>query len=191
MNCKELGYKVGDKFEVIHEEEFRLGEKVCLIKDDGSVSPKFRSLETGEEWHYLLEDVKPLEKTMDIKEAYKIMHENCGIKVGDTVKVLRKAKHGEFGWENTWPSEMDKLIGNEYKVFSLGSYYHDFTIAGYNVPFFVLEKIKDAEPPIKIGDHVVEFTDEGIKVEFTYRKENVGVRIDKETIKKIYDRITR
>ena len=35
---------------------------------------------------------------MTIKEAYEILQEASGIKVGDTEKVLRTAKVGEMGW---------------------------------------------------------------------------------------------
>lgn len=35
---------------------------------------------------------------MDIREAYKVMQSQCGIEVGDKVRVLRKAKSREMGW---------------------------------------------------------------------------------------------
>ena len=45
MNCTELGYKVGDKFEVTSTSGhcFSDGEVVTLIDDDGSEAPKFQS----------------------------------------------------------------------------------------------------------------------------------------------------
>lgn len=35
---------------------------------------------------------------MNIKEAYKTMQAECGIDIGDTVKVLRSFKHNEMGY---------------------------------------------------------------------------------------------
>ena len=34
-------------------------------------------------------------------EAYITLHNASGIKVGDKVKILRKAKDREMGWENS------------------------------------------------------------------------------------------
>ena len=83
---------------------------------------------------------------MELKEAYMIMQENCGIEVGDTVKVLRKAKDNEMGWKDLWNFKMDSIVGEEAKVESLdgnGIYLHfNDTHKRWWFPFFVLEIVK-------------------------------------------------
>ena len=82
---------------------------------------------------------------MDSKEAYQVMAKESGIKIGDTVKVLRKAQSKEMGWTGYWPPDMDDAVGNEYTVsaIEIGEYQLDCL---YWFPFFVLEKIKSAKP---------------------------------------------
>lgn len=63
MNCKELGYKVGDKFEVTKNTTyigFGLGDIVELTMDDGTCSPKFKSGSNNEKF-ILLDYVKKIE----------------------------------------------------------------------------------------------------------------------------------
>lgn len=42
--CAERGYKVGDKFVILHENMFKLGSIVELVYDDGTEYPKFKVL---------------------------------------------------------------------------------------------------------------------------------------------------
>lgn len=70
----------------------------------------------------------------------------CGIKVGDTVKVLRKAEDGEQGWDNAWVGDMNDMIGRRYKVMEitgggiqLRTPALRFTLG---FPYFVLQKVK-------------------------------------------------
>lgn len=75
------------------------------------------------------------------------MNRNCGIKVGDQVRVTRKAESCEDGWDNIWVGQMGKWVGR--KVFVV----EDFGVMGFGVginkrsvwnlsyPYFVLEKI--------------------------------------------------
>ena len=85
---------------------------------------------------------------MTDQEWYDYGHERCGIKRGDSVKVLRRADDHEMGWENTWT--MDSSVGKTLTVSgdsgSGGLQLSD----SYNYPFFVLELIrkKEAESPL-------------------------------------------
>ena len=84
---------------------------------------------------------------MTEQEKYFEGHRNCGIKVGDRVRVTRKAEDGENGWSNVWGSEnMDDFIGRPCVVEDIGG------LGGVQVrcpelndwfvfPYFVLEKI--------------------------------------------------
>lgn len=57
--CEKLGYKVGDKFEVLEDAEgFTKGQTVELKEDDGTECPFFAN-DSIEEYYYL-KDVKPL-----------------------------------------------------------------------------------------------------------------------------------
>lgn len=80
---------------------------------------------------------------MSTKEAYLTLAQNCGIKVGDTVKVLRRSDCGELGHDCRWSSDMNNYIGKTFKVtdnrlaeagiVQLGSWYF---------PFHILEKVE-------------------------------------------------
>lgn len=185
MNCKELGYKVGDEFEVKKGGNFKKGERIQLIQFDNeepSIWAKFKSLETGDKHWKRFENLKQLEKTMDIKEAYKVMIKNCGIKVGDTVKVLRGWQYGELGNEIDVGSATKK-IGETGKVTEMNDddIQVNFGDGYFYYPFFVLEKVKDGVEPIELEYYTVIFKDNGaIKV---------GCQnIDFETVEKIYER---
>lgn len=74
-------------------------------------------------------------------------HKSCGIKVGDTVRITRKATSGESGWNNSWMTDMDKHVGKEFKVvtdnreggFELCT---ECDAGGFEFPHFVLEKTR-------------------------------------------------
>lgn len=107
------------------------------------------------------------EAIMDIKEAYKVMQEASGIKVGDTVKVLRAAKDNEMGWKSHPLGQTLKKYGEiigrpvvvEENTGSMG-----FKIEGNWYPFFVLEKIASAPEKSEI-DKVIDGLDFGCKQE--------------------------
>lgn len=84
-------------------------------------------------------------------------HTRCGIKVGDIVKVTRKAETDESGWNNVWVDEMDAIVGEELVVvadtsergFDLRPITGELrdrmgcpTPHDFSFPYFVLEKIK-------------------------------------------------
>lgn len=48
--------------------------------------------------------------------GYLRTHLRSGIKPGDCVAVLRKAKSGEQGWDNSWTYLMDAYVGKILKV---------------------------------------------------------------------------
>lgn len=82
-----------------------------------------------------------------LEEAYTELSKVSDFNVGDTVKVLRKAKDYELGWANVWESDMDDFVGKTFVVKRLA---HDagvcLTANGYYFPFFVLEKVKQSVP---------------------------------------------
>lgn len=92
---------------------------------------------------------------MTEQEKYLESHRNCGIKVGDRVRVMRKAEDEEDGWNNCWAGVEDGPLPGMYAyigvegVVVLDDDEYGFEIdAGidtdvgiYSFPYFVLEKI--------------------------------------------------
>ena len=81
---------------------------------------------------------------MTEQEKYLEGHKNCGIKVGDRVRVTRKAESYEGGWGFMWAETMDALIGKTLPVLEV--FPEDGVMCGsfmcaYIFPYFVLEKI--------------------------------------------------
>lgn len=83
---------------------------------------------------------------MNLHEAYLVGHKACGLKVGDTVKILRIAKDNEQGWTNFWDYAMDETINQ------IGRIKEDTASCGFqiiaeghffNYPWFVLEKVEE------------------------------------------------
>ena len=81
------------------------------------------------------------------ERAKKWIKEN-GLKKGDYVKVIRKAKDYEDGWDSRWTKERDDFIGKVIPVSDIGEStgvilsYCCCDWAGYDFPYFVLEKVE-------------------------------------------------
>lgn len=83
-------------------------------------------------------------------------HKASGIKVGDRVKVVRRAADLEGGWVNGWDHDhMDAAIGREFKIErdcgSLG-FSIDVGDDWYDFPYFVLEKVEPEPWKPKAGE---------------------------------------
>ena len=79
------------------------------------------------------------------------------IKVGDKVKVIRKAKDYENGWGNVWDDAMDSGVNEVNEVIDINNkngIYLDLGDYNFWFPYFVLEKVE--EPEFKVGDFVKE-----------------------------------
>ena len=85
------------------------------------------------------------------KKSYEKRQAECGLKVCDKVRVIRKAEDYEDGWDNTWVgTHMDDFVGR------IGKIVGERPCAGFLVlceelnarhqfPYFVLEKVEDNE----------------------------------------------
>jgi hypothetical protein len=108
----------------------------------------------------------PKPVTSSPQYVYKEMQRLMGLKVGDRVKVLRKARYNENGWSVGWdPTQMDKTIGRIFTIkeelSGCGGYKLDNL---WNYPCFVLEKQTETpdqyydrklkELNVSIGDYV-------------------------------------
>ena len=79
-----------------------------------------------------------------LEAAYLVLQDNCGIEVGDTVKVLRSAKEDKMGWSTNWYPRMDASIGGILKVSRIVNTVGIQLENGWAYPFFVLEKVASA-----------------------------------------------
>ena len=75
--------------------------------------------------------------------------EDNDLKVGDYVRVTRKAKSNEKEWSDSWSVYMDYYIGKTVCVDSIGKEYGTIFLSLdnslYNFPYFVLEKVENPE----------------------------------------------
>lgn len=82
-------------------------------------------------------------------EDYLKLHNSCGLKVGDKVKVLRSAKDYEQGWANGWMPKMDEFIGLDF-IITADDFMGGFVLSTpdpdcfpFNFPCFVLRKVEE------------------------------------------------
>lgn len=86
-----------------------------------------------------------------MEKSYEERQRECGLKVGDIVKILRKAEGGESGWKNCWVIKMGACVGAigivEDTHEDSGIFVKMDEETGYWFPYFVLEKVEDNETP--------------------------------------------
>ncbi len=86
---------------------------------------------------------------MTITEAYEIMQDACGIKVGDTVKILRTNVNYELGSTAAFhtESELERSgrIGIVCKMLDRSMLVRMPDGYGFQMPFFILEVIEKAK----------------------------------------------
>lgn len=87
-----------------------------------------------------------------MEKSYEERQRECGLKVGDKVKILRKVVSFEDGWDNYWSEGADTWVGKTGVIIG------DSKVVGLKVfleeedewwcfPYFVLEKVEDKETP--------------------------------------------
>jgi len=71
-------------------------------------------------------------------------HEIFNVKVGDTVKIVRKIYSNTYGWNNVWTNSMDNFIGSVFKVRQVFKSNNEVRLYGspYRFPIFALEKVE-------------------------------------------------
>jgi hypothetical protein len=77
----------------------------------------------------------------ELQKAYETLAKAANFKVGDKVRILRKADNWELGWGTVWYPSMNKLVGKVveiHEVFSNGNVVAD----GFVFPWFVLELVE-------------------------------------------------
>ena len=84
----------------------------------------------------------------ELVAQYVAAQRDCGIVVGDTVKVLRLAKSYNLGWENSWEPKMTEVVGSSFIVEGIRSSGIQLRVGqdlALDFPFFVLEKFEDTK----------------------------------------------
>ena len=91
------------------------------------------------------------------KATSQVISSSGPFKVGDEVKIIRKAVKNENGWDNSWVREMDKAVGQIAKITSLHEGEARLSVPsigdGFYFPLFVLEPVNTLGG-FKVGDRV-------------------------------------
>lgn len=101
-----------------------------------------------------------MSNTETMKQVYLLAQEHCGLKVGDWVRVTRKAENHEAGWDHTWVTGSNELL-NEKGVIQfidkdgIHITFPDKKAINFTFPYFVLKKFNSQEAPLKPFDKVL------------------------------------
>ena len=88
-----------------------------------------------------------VKKEPSYSERAKKWVEANDIKVGDYVKVTRKANEHEHGWKGLWLDDMDESVAKTLMVKDIGICDNNIGLEDdYYYPYFVLEKIELPKP---------------------------------------------
>ncbi len=113
-----------------------------------------------------------------LEKAYVLLAKNCGIKKGDTVKVLRTFNSHELGTnlshrDSKHKEELKALVGESGKITCItseGGFHLRLPLPNgeterWCLPFFILEKVADATPEIvlTIDGKEVEISEETLE----------------------------
>lgn len=99
---------------------------------------------------------KPEASEVDaLRAAYLTLHEASGFRVGDKVRVLRKAASLEAGWDNVWDKYMDRAVGDVFTIIKDGAG-GGFLMNSHGglFPWFVLELVERA--PERVASITIE-----------------------------------
>jgi hypothetical protein len=98
--------------------------------------------------------------------AYNTGQKECGLKIGDTVKVLAKCENFANGWGTGWNAlKMNPSIGRFLTVQSISNRIGIMLSNGYYYPYFVLEKTSKQPILVKLNEeYTAEVNEKEIKV---------------------------
>jgi len=112
--------------------KFKRSDYYYLESGCNSLSVPFFALE-------LVEKAKT--NNLATSDDYLAFHNASGLKVGDTVKVVRIAKDYEMGWGNIWAGYMDDFVDRTYKITGDATWYGWELNNKCTFPTFVLQKV--------------------------------------------------
>jgi len=108
------------------------------------------------------------EAIKEVKEEVYLKYQKAsGLKVGDKVRVLRKAEDFENGWTNAWvEEEMDRTVGQTDIIESIQDYGGiNLESNGLGYPFFVLKKVPIPIAELLEGELKEKFRGADIKID--------------------------
>ena len=115
----------------------------------------FNDKEFGSEWTCIIVKKEPC-----YEDQVKQWIEENNLKVGDYVKVTRRANEHEHGWKGLWLDDMDESVEKTLKVKDIDTYVYTIGLEnGFYYPYFVLEKTEPLKPeyvPFKSIEEFVE-----------------------------------
>ena len=151
--------------EVGKEYYFALGAQACVDRANrDSRATELLAIDKSGEYHPFISDgekdypfiIRKKESPYAERQA-KWIADN-GIKVGDKVRIVRKADPDEDGWNNSWNTAMDDSVG---KIGVVTGFEKSFQDRGIRVsllkgvtwlyPYFVLEKIEPQYVPYDLS----------------------------------------
>lgn len=96
------------------------------------------------------EPEEPVAADLPYKDRLKLWLKEHDLKVGDKVRIVRKAESHENGWHNSWASKMSEAVGaigtlRDVGIDSLGLSVYCDKIGTWSYPYFVLEPVKEAD----------------------------------------------
>jgi len=92
------------------------------------------------------------------EKDYLTLHKESGLKVGDKVKVMNRAKHHENGWKNAWSEGMNEAIGKTFTILrdcKHTGFTLDYRDEKYAFPYFCLKKVERL--PSKKNREIIEY----------------------------------
>lgn len=109
-------------------------------------------------------------------DYYRTFHNASGLKVGDSVKVVRKAEDYEMGWVCCWVEEMDNYIGKTLEITSNSEWYGWLLEDKFYFPTFVLQKVDStpAPQPAPATEEIVIKNDSAVVNGKVLTKEDIG-----------------
>jgi len=107
-------------------------------------------------------------KTKELSDAYQVLQEASGLKVGDRVKIVRELPDYSLGWGTCWNSYMTAALGKEGVISAIHAT-NGFRLSPFDYwfPVFSLELIKPVFIPKKFvlsTDYTAEVTENGTVV---------------------------
>lgn len=92
-----------------------------------------------------------MSEKFDWEEHYLWGHYNCGLKVGDTVILLFRAKDRQWGWNCGRSLKITELIGKELTITEDGGSRGFLCNNHFYFPYFCLRKV---EPEFKLPENI-------------------------------------
>ncbi len=100
------------------------------------------------------------ERDETMARVYRDAQAACGLKIGDWVKLLRKAESREAGWQGAWDVMLNGLIGKFFQICAISDLgiqvkYGPSSDWKPIFPYFVLGKVEKPAPVFKPFDRVL------------------------------------